>query len=65
MVQVKDSHCPGTIMEEDAMFEVDFKPRPAVQLLKTASVVLDGGVYQHKGLCAGEEDQVALRFNGM
>ena len=24
----------------------------------------DGDIYRHKGLCAGQEDQVAVRFNG-
>ncbi len=62
---MKDSHCPGIISEEEATFEVDFKPRPAVQLLETSSAVREGDAYRHKGLCAGEEDQVALRFNGL
>lgn len=62
--QVKDSHCPGTVPEEDATFQVDFKPRPAVDMIQSSSVSRQGDVYRHKGLCAGEEDQVALRFNG-
>ncbi len=62
--QVKDAHCPGTIFENDATFAIDFRPRPAVKLVETGSVSLGGEVYRHKGLCAGEEDQVALRFHG-
>jgi nucleoporin POM152 len=62
--QVKDLHCPGTVLTDDATFEVDFKARPKVFLQETAGIVKHHGIYRHKGLCAGEEDQVVLRFEG-
>lgn len=62
--QVKDAHCPRTIDDKEATFEIDFKPRPSVDVLASENLVRDGGVYRHQGLCAGQEDQVALRFTG-
>ena len=35
-----------------------------MNLQQSPSVGNDAGTYRHKGLCAGEEDQVALRFDG-
>ncbi len=52
-------------MSAESTFEVDFKPRPKVELVQTVSIKKDQKVYRHQGFCAGEEDQVALRFDGM
>ncbi|KIR39704.1 hypothetical protein I307_02685 [Cryptococcus deuterogattii 99/473] len=68
LVKIKDSHCPGTVLSGDSGFEVDFKARPVVSL-QTSGLISHvgtgpGNVYQHRGLCAGQEDQAALKFGG-
>lgn len=62
--QVKDAHCIGTILDGSDIFEIDFKPRPHVDLVPAPSIIDTNGTFSHKGLCAGEEEQVALRFKG-
>ncbi|KAL7424677.1 hypothetical protein Q5752_000361 [Cryptotrichosporon argae] len=62
LTSVKDAHCEGTV--EGGDFVIRFKPRPEVALVPHPDVVEAAGVYRHRGLCAGEEDQVALRFTG-
>ncbi|OWZ31945.1 hypothetical protein C356_05643 [Cryptococcus neoformans c45] len=68
LVKVKDSHCPGTVLSGDSAFEVDFKPRPVVSLQASGLIshVVTGSanLYRHRGLCAGQEDQAALKFAG-
>jgi nucleoporin POM152 len=61
---VKDAICPGVVLESSSTFEVDFKPRPQVALVQSSAIKQTGGVHRHKGLCAGEEDQVGFRFKG-
>lgn len=61
VAQVKDAHCGGDVLSAADVFEVDFKPRPDVGLMENNAIVRRG---THRGLCAGEEDQVALRFKG-
>ncbi|ORY24076.1 hypothetical protein BCR39DRAFT_548028 [Naematelia encephala] len=64
LTKVKDAHCAGTVHDVASTFEVNFKPRPTVHVQTSELVRLDGSTYRHAGLCAGEEDQVALRFEG-
>lgn len=63
-IQVNDAHCPGSILDADSTFEVAFKPRPEVHIQPAASLRQTGRDFQHKGLCAEEEDQVAIKFKG-
>jgi hypothetical protein len=64
MLQVNDAHCPGSILDADSTFEVAFKPRPEVHIQPATSLRQTGRDFQHKGLCAEEEDQVAIKFKG-
>jgi len=63
LVEVKDANCPGTVARDDT-FEIAFKPRPTVEIIKSGAISQVGGTWKHKGFCTGGEDQVALRFNG-
>jgi nucleoporin POM152 len=62
--QVKDAHCEGDVMKSDSTFEIDYKPRPSVEIVTSHLLREKKGNYHHKGLCAGEEDQVAVHFSG-
>ncbi|WWD16439.1 hypothetical protein CI109_100865 [Kwoniella shandongensis] len=64
LVKVKDAQCEGDIFTADSTFEIDFKPRPIVTLQELGAISRQGSGYKHKGLCAGQEDQAALRFTG-
>ncbi|WWC68542.1 uncharacterized protein I206_102471 [Kwoniella pini CBS 10737] len=65
LVKIKDAHCEGDILTSDSTFEIDFKPRPVVSLQQTSGITLASpNSYTHKGLCAGQEQQVALKFTG-
>ncbi|WVQ93493.1 hypothetical protein IAU59_000567 [Kwoniella sp. CBS 9459] len=64
LVKVKDAHCEGDVHAADSTFEIDFKPRPVVTLQQTPGIAKSGAGFVHKGLCAGQEQQVALRFAG-
>lgn len=61
LTRVKDAHCAGDILHIADVFEVDFKPRPTVNLVEDKAMIRQG---VHRGFCAGEEDNVALRFKG-
>ncbi|WVW80225.1 hypothetical protein I302_102203 [Kwoniella bestiolae CBS 10118] len=65
LVKIKDAHCEGDISSSDSTFEIDFKPRPVVSLQQTPGITLSSpNAFKHKGLCAGQEQQVALKFTG-
>ncbi|WVR03750.1 hypothetical protein IAU60_000745 [Kwoniella sp. DSM 27419] len=64
LIKVKDAHCPGDVLSGEETFEVDFKPRPAVSLQQASGITKNRSGFVHKGLCAGQEQQVALRFAG-
>ncbi|WWC88087.1 uncharacterized protein L201_002991 [Kwoniella dendrophila CBS 6074] len=65
IVKIKDAHCEGDISSTDDTFDIDFKPRPSVSLQQTPGVSLSSpNSFKHKGLCAGQEQQVALKFTG-
>ncbi|WRT65773.1 uncharacterized protein IL334_002722 [Kwoniella shivajii] len=65
LVKIKDAHCEGDISSTDSTFEIHFKPRPVVSLQQTPGVsVVSPNAFKHKDLCAGQEQQVALRFSG-
>ncbi|KAK8861645.1 hypothetical protein IAR55_002468 [Kwoniella newhampshirensis] len=64
LVKVKDAQCEGDVSAADSTFEIDFKPRPIVTLQEIGSISHGANGYKHKGLCAGQEDQAALRFVG-
>lgn len=62
--KVRDAHCPGVVLD-DATYEVDFKPRPKVQVGASASAVARGsGVSRETEFCAGQEDSVPFTFTG-
>ena len=52
------------MIEGEDEFEISFKPRPAVELVKDEAITLVDGVYRHRGFCHGQEDQVSIQFNG-
>ncbi|OCF56504.1 hypothetical protein L486_05354 [Kwoniella mangroviensis CBS 10435] len=65
LVKIKDAHCEGDISTNDSTFEIDFKPRPVVSLQQTPGISLSSpNSFKHKNLCAGQEQQVALKFTG-
>lgn len=62
LTSVRDTHCPGTV--DDKVYAIDFKPRPSASLVETTTVKRDGTQYRHVGMCAGEDDAVAVQFTG-
>ncbi|KAK4690061.1 hypothetical protein P7C73_g21, partial [Tremellales sp. Uapishka_1] len=61
---IKDSSCRGDVVSSESTYEIQYKPRPSVAIVESASLRNQNGVYKHVGLCSGEEDQVALKFDG-
>jgi hypothetical protein len=62
--QVKDAHCPGDVLDE-ATYEIDFKPRPDVQLTSSVGTVAKrSSVSRETEFCAGQEDSVTFTFTG-
>ncbi|WVN90719.1 uncharacterized protein L203_105961 [Cryptococcus depauperatus CBS 7841] len=68
LVNVKDAHCAGRILSADFTFEIAYKPRPKMSLQESEMVSHVGtgpdNLYRHKDLCAGQEEQIALKFTG-
>jgi hypothetical protein len=62
--QVRDHHCSGNVLDEST-YEIDFKPRPSAQLVSSEDVEQIGSsLIKKTSFCAGEQDQVALYFDG-
>ena len=62
-VQVKDAHCPGTVLDED-WYLVEYKPRPQVSIAGASEEEKNRGMARRTEFCAGDEDQIALSFSG-
>ncbi|WVQ78800.1 hypothetical protein IAT38_000891 [Cryptococcus sp. DSM 104549] len=64
LTKVKDAQCAGEISPSSYTFEIDYKPRPSVDLQELGPISRPGKTFKHAGLCAGQEDQAAVRFTG-
>ncbi|KAL5535305.1 hypothetical protein ACEPAF_3399 [Sanghuangporus sanghuang] len=66
LIEVSDSQCPGSIVENEAEYKVDWIPRPSVKLSPDTAVVFHryNGSHVRAPVCEGQEDHVDLDVTG-
>ncbi|ODN74022.1 hypothetical protein L202_07501 [Cryptococcus amylolentus CBS 6039] len=64
LVKVNDATCPGEILDPSSTFTISYLPRPSLAILPSSALVPAKKSWNHQGLCAGQEDQVGLTFEG-
>jgi len=64
ILSVKDRQCPGLVDENANKFEVQWIPRPRMQIAETSYKVQQGDRYMKHDICEGDEDLAELHFHG-
>lgn len=66
LTEVSDSQCPGSIVEGEAEFKVDWIARPAAKLSADTEVAFhkQNGSHVRAPICEGKEDHVDLDMTG-
>ncbi|TDL28053.1 hypothetical protein BD410DRAFT_782006 [Rickenella mellea] len=66
LLEVEDSQCPGSVVENEATFVVDWIPRPIAKLWPGTEVLYESsnGSYIRAPVCEGQEDHVDLELTG-
>ena len=66
LTDVSDSQCPGSVIEKEADYKVDWIPRPSVTLSPETAVVYHrhNGSHVRAPVCEGQEDHVDLDVTG-
>ncbi|EJD54259.1 hypothetical protein AURDEDRAFT_94875 [Auricularia subglabra TFB-10046 SS5] len=67
LLSIKDKHCPGTVSETEAQYEVLWVPRPSVKLASTTAVsyIASNDSYVRAPVCEGVLDAVDLELDGV
>lgn len=66
LIEVSDSQCPGSIVDNEAEYKVDWIPRPNVKLSADTAVVYHrhNGSHVRAAVCEGLGDHVDLDVTG-
>ncbi|KAI9787742.1 MAG: hypothetical protein M1839_000274 [Geoglossum umbratile] len=64
IVDIQDNICPGTVDPSASAFEVQWIPRPEIQVSESALVELAGNKYVKKQVCEGDEDTLEISLSG-
>ncbi|KAJ3484901.1 hypothetical protein NLG97_g6940 [Lecanicillium saksenae] len=64
LLDVQDSHCPGTVEPNGSMFQVDWFPQPEISVVETDSVTKTGGVFVKQEVCEGDIDGFEVHLQG-
>ncbi|KAH8120086.1 hypothetical protein DFH11DRAFT_1558255 [Phellopilus nigrolimitatus] len=66
LLEITDSQCPGTVIEAEADYTVDWTSRPAVKLSPNTDVkyMKYNGSFIRAPVCEGKEDHVDLEMTG-
>lgn len=64
ILEIHDSHCPGTVEPTASTFQVDWFPRPEISMLETDSVSATGGVFVKQEVCEGDIDGFEVNLQG-
>jgi nucleoporin POM152 len=67
LLSVTDSQCPGSAIPDESTYEVEWVPRPTVQLASTTPATLDPytGSYSLPPVCESLDDHVDLELSGL
>lgn len=64
LVSVADAHCPGTVIDTQKSFEIEWLSRPTVQLAPNAGRLVKNGSLVKPPICEGIDDTAGLVFTG-
>ena len=61
---VRDNSCPGTIEKNARTFEVEWIPRPTIQLIESSSLERSKDRYVKNAVCEGDQDAMEVSLHG-
>ena len=61
---VKDSTCPGLLEPNARYFEVQWVPRPTLQVVQSSSIEKSGPSLSKLAVCEGDQDSTDITFTG-
>ena len=64
IVDVRDSHCPGTVDMSSHRFSVSWIPRPSIGITESPRIRYSRGTHVKKEVCEGDEDSTEISFTG-
>ena len=64
IMEVRDSHCPGSVDPLASTFAVDWIPRPGLKFAESAALVFDTEKYFKREVCEGDVDAVEVNIHG-
>ncbi|KAI0068080.1 hypothetical protein BV25DRAFT_515842 [Artomyces pyxidatus] len=66
IIEVRDSQCPGSILESDSIYRVDWVPRPSARLSQDTAATFEpyNGTYVLPTICEGQSGHVDLDLTG-
>ncbi|KAH7101362.1 hypothetical protein BKA62DRAFT_703554 [Auriculariales sp. MPI-PUGE-AT-0066] len=66
LLEISDKHCPGSIIEPESQYVVNWVPRPSVKLAETTAVthIPTNDSYIRAPICEGLPDHVDLELTG-
>ncbi|KIJ53452.1 hypothetical protein M422DRAFT_241697 [Sphaerobolus stellatus SS14] len=67
IVEVNDAYCPGSVVQGESTYKVEWIPKPTVQIARSSVVeyVSSNGTFVRPGVCEGTEDHLDLIFYGI
>lgn len=64
LLSVRDSHCPGDVIEAEADWKFTFLPRPTLRLGDDLGQMVKNGSILRKAVCAGVPDKISIATQG-
>lgn len=64
LLDIRDQHCPGSIETGAAQFEVDWIPRPQLELVGNTVVATDHDKFVKTEVCEGDVDSFDIKLSG-
>ncbi|KZT44453.1 hypothetical protein SISSUDRAFT_1038969 [Sistotremastrum suecicum HHB10207 ss-3] len=66
LLDVRDAHCPGTVVKQGSKYQVHWVSRPSATLVQTSGVIpmAQKDTFRKEPICSGLEDHVELDIHG-